>query len=337
MRRKAMLWERLESGNVHCRLCAHNCLIDEGGFGFCGMRQNTDGELFTYAYGRAIAAHVDPIEKKPLYHFLPGTYTFSVATMGCNFRCAFCQNWQISQLSAEKGDGEGKDMSPDQIVEEAIRTGSVSISYTYTEPTIFFEYAYDTARAAREKGLKNIFVTNGFLTEEAIDSISPYLDAANVDLKYFREEAYRDVCGGRLAPVLDAIRYMKKAGIWVEITTLLIPGSNDSDDEIREIADFVASVGEGIPWHISRFHPDHMYTDVPTTPLDTVRRVEEAGKRAGLKYVYAGNVPDPGETSCAGCGAVLIERAGFTGKMSPDLLEDGKCGRCGTPIEGVWA
>jgi len=301
------------------------------------MRQNIGGELFTYAYGRVIAAHVDPIEKKPLYHFLPGTYAFSVATIGCNFRCAFCQNWQISQLSAKKGDWEGTDMSPGRIVEEAVRSGCRSISYTYTEPTIFFEYAYDTARAARQKGLKNTFVTNGFLTEEAIDTISPYLDAANVDLKYFREEPYRDVCGGRLAPVLDAIRHMKKAGIWVEVTTLLIPGGNDSDDEIRGIAEFIASVGEGIPWHISRFHPDYKYIDAPPTPLDIIRRAAEAGKRAGLKYVYAGNVPDPGETLCPGCGAVLAGRAGFTGDVSSDLLKDGKCGQCGATIEGVWA
>ncbi|MGB2879387.1 MAG: AmmeMemoRadiSam system radical SAM enzyme [Candidatus Omnitrophota bacterium] len=335
MRKEAMLWEKLEGDKVHCYLCAHHCKIEEGRFGFCGMRKNIEGKLYTFAYGEVIASHVDPIEKKPFYHFLPGTYAFSIATIGCNFHCPFCQNWTISQVSARNGGVEGYELKPEKVVSEALRNGCRSISYTYTEPTVFFEYAYDTAKLAKEKGLFNNFVTNGYMTKEAIDAIGPYLDAANVDLKYFRDESYRKICKGSLQPVLDSIRNMKKAGIWVEVTTLVIPGQNDSDEELKDIASFIAETGKEVPWHISRFHPDYKFTESRPTPLGTLERAMEIGREAGLKYVYLGNVMAGGQTLCPGCGVLLVERSGFTARSTGNFAK-GKCAGCGTQIEGVW-
>ncbi len=335
MRKKAMLWEKLEGNKVHCYLCAHHCQIAEGHFGFCGMRKNIKGELYTYAYGKVIASHVDPIEKKPLYHFFPGTYAYSIATMGCNFHCPFCQNWTISQTSERDGALEGHELKPEEVVSEALKNDCRSISYTYTEPTIFFEYAYDTAKLAKEKGLYNNFVTNGYMTKEAIDKIRPYLDAANVDLKFFKDESYRRICKGSLQPVLDSIKNMKNSGIWVEVTTLIIPNETDSNEELEGIASFLAETGKEIPWHISRFHPDYKYTDSVPTPLDTMKRAAEIGKKAGLKYIYLGNVLTGTETLCPECGTLLMERGGFTATISNDF-SDGKCGKCAAKIEGVW-
>ena len=336
MRKKAMLWEKLDNSKVHCYLCSHNCNIAKGEFGFCGMRENEGGELFTYAYGKVIANHIDPIEKKPLYHFLPGSYAYSIATIGCNFKCPFCQNWPISQLSVKNGDMEGIELSPERIVQEAVSGGCKSISYTYTEPTIFYEYAYDTAKLAKEKGLANTFVTNGFMTKEAIDEIKPYLDAANVDLKFFSDDSYKKICKGRLQPVLDSISHMKDSGIWVEVTTLIVPEENDSDEELKSIAEFLASVDDEIPWHISRFHPDYKYTDSYPTPVETMEKALELGKDAGLKYIYLGNVYSRGETICPGCGKALIERSGFSAEVSEDFLPEGACRSCGAKIAGVW-
>ena len=336
MIKEAMLWEKGEKGKVHCLLCAHSCKIEDDSYGFCGMRQNRGGVLYTYAYGSVIANHVDPIEKKPLYHFLPGTSAYSIATIGCNFRCTFCQNWTISQLSARSEDMEGYEMKPEEIVREAERNWCRSISYTYTEPTVFFEYAYDTARIAKKKGIANTFVTNGYMTKQAIEEIKPYLDAANIDLKFFSDKSYSKICGGKLQPVLDSIRNMKDAGIWVEVTTLIVPGENDSEKELRGIAKFLAETGKDIPWHISRFHPDYKYTSSYPTPIETIKRAKEIGKEEGLKYIYIGNVPTQGETVCPGCGKVMIERSGFTAEVLEDF-DQGKCASCGTLIEGVWS
>ena len=335
MRKKAMLWEKLDGGQVHCYLCAHHCKISEGCFGFCGMRKNEGGELYTYAYGRVIASNIDPIEKKPLYHFLPGTYSYSIATIGCNFHCPFCQNWKISQASERDGCTEGYELAPEKIVDDALKGDCRSISYTYTEPTIFFEYAYDTAKIAKEKGLYNNFVTNGYMTKEAIEEIKPYLDAANVDLKFFKDKTYREVCKGSLQPVLDSIGNLREAGIWVEVTTLIIPGQNDSDEELRGIAEFLAGIDKDIPWHISRFHPDYHYMDSVPTPLETIEKAMKIGKEAGLKFIYLGNVPTRGETICPDCGTLLIERAGFSAILSGDFVE-GKCPKCGIFVKGVW-
>lgn len=336
MKKEAALYKELEHKIAHCFLCAHQCHIAEGGFGFCGVRQNIDGSLYTYAYGKVIAAHVDPVEKKPLYHFFPGSSSFSVATIGCNFRCGFCQNWEISQTSFRDGDvlGGGK-LSPQEIVGEALKNKCRSISYTYTEPTIFFEYAYETARLAKEKGLYNIFVTNGYMTKDALVEIKPYLDAANVDLKFFKDSSYKRVCAATLQPVLDSIRLMHELGVWVEVTTLVVPGENDSEEELRGIAEFIASVNRNIPWHISRFHPDYKFVDYPATPEAVFKKAFEIGQGAGLTYIYAGNVRGWGnDTHCHSCKKLIIKRDGF-GVLEYNI-KDNECAFCNSVIPGVF-
>lgn len=292
MMQEAMFYNKAKGKEAQCYLCAHNCKIALGQFGFCGVRQNIQGVLNTLVYAEVIAANVDPIEKKPLYHFLPGSMSFSIATVGCNFRCGFCQNWQISQVSGQDNAREVYKLMPERIVEEAKKNHCQSISYTYTEPTIFFEYAYDIAKVAKQAGLKNIFVTNGYMSREALETISPYLDAANIDLKSFREKFYVENCKGHLQPVLDSIKLAKKLGVWIEITTLIIPGYNDSVSELSDIAGFIASVGKDIPWHISRFHPDYHFLNQKLTPIETLKKAEDLGKKAGLDHVYLGNVKD---------------------------------------------
>jgi pyruvate formate lyase activating enzyme len=336
MIKEAMLWRVLEEGRVECFLCAHRCRVAPAKVGVCGVRENRQGQLVTHVYGEVIAAHIDPIEKKPLYHFLPGTTSFSIATAGCNFRCPFCQNWQISQAGKkDKGFGGGQALSPEEVVQEAKKRGCRSISYTYTEPTIFFEYAYDTAKLAREAGLANVFVTNGYMTAEALRLIQPHLDAANVDLKAFQDETYKKVCGARLGPVLDSIRLMRELGIWVEVTTLVVPGMNDRDKELAAIARFIASLSPEIPWHISRFHPDYKYTQTPATPIETLQKAAALARQAGLKFIYIGNVWGESEdTVCPRCGKVLIRRSGFS--VEENRVKAGKCSSCGSPIAGVF-
>jgi len=333
---EAMLYERLDNQRVHCYLCSHHCRISEGKSGVCLVRMNRGGTLYTLVYGQSISQQIDPIEKKPLFHFHPGTSSFSVATVGCNFRCRFCQNWHISQTLRDGGPLMGEPLSPKEMVAQARRAGCPSISYTYTEPTIFFEYAYDSARLAHEAGIKNVFVTNGYMTAQALETIKPYLDAANVDLKGFSESFYRHNAGARLAPVLDSLRLMKKLGIWVEVTTLLVPGLNDSDAEISEAASFVAKeLGVDTPWHLSRFYPAYKLTDVAPTPVETLRRARRIGQEAGLHYVYEGNVPgSPGEhTHCPQCGQTLIARHGYS--ILKYNITQGKCFKCGAEIAGV--
>ena len=335
MQKEAILYEKMDNAEVHCFLCNHNCTIKPSKFGICGMRENIEGILYTYAYGRVIAANVDPVEKKPLYHFLPGTSSYSIATAGCNFQCEFCQNWRISQTSRKKDKSlSGYSMSPEDVVSGAIQNVCKSISYTYTEPTIFFEYALDIARLAREKGILNVFVTNGFMSLKALDIIRPYLDACNVDLKSFSDKFYRKICKGRLKPVLDSIEYMHKIGIWVEVTTLVVPGANDSEEELSDIAQFIASVNPNIPWHISRFHPDYKFTNKGPTPLETLEKAAAIGKKAGLHFIYIGNVPDDKNTICPKCKEVLIFRRGYS--ISRPEIKDGLCAFCSTPVPGVW-
>jgi pyruvate formate lyase activating enzyme len=289
MKHDAMFFKQLDNSAVQCFLCSHNCRIAEGKYGICSQRHNINGRLYTYAYGDVVAAHIDPIEKKPLYHFLPGSKAFSIASAGCNFKCGFCQNWQISQ-AAHEGYVEGKPFKPEEVVEAAVRSGCSSIAYTYTEPTIFFEYSYDIAKLAKAKGLANIYVTNGYMSKDALDVIGPYLDAANIDLKSFSDNFYKDVCKARLQPVLDTIRRMKALGIWIEITTLIVPGLNDSEDELRQLAGFIAEIGIDIPWHVSRFHPDYNYLDYKPTPISTLKKAKDIGSMCGLMSIYMGNV-----------------------------------------------
>lgn len=334
MKIEALLYEKLDNNKVHCFLCAHNCHISPEHYGICGMRQNIAGVLYTYAYKEVIAEAIDPIEKKPLFHFLPGSTSYSIATPGCNFKCSFCQNWQISQTSIKDGYSTGYQFSPADVVKNAIANKCRSISYTYTEPTIFFEYALETAKLAKAKGLYNIFVTNGFMSAEALEMISPYLSAANVDLKSFKDSFYQKVCKGRLQPVLDTIRLMRKLNIWLEVTTLVIPQENDSDSELKAIAEFIASVDQDIPWHVSKFHPEYKFTEHEGTDIKTLEKAKKIGYEVGLKYVYLGNVMGGADTFCYQCKKPLIKRA----YMQPQEinLTTNSCPNCNSKIAGVW-
>jgi pyruvate formate lyase activating enzyme len=336
MKKLAMFVKPLKNKAVSCFLCAHHCKIEPGESGFCRVRVNEDGTLYTLAYGETVARNVDPVEKKPLYHFLPDTLSYSIATAGCNFHCGFCQNWQISQAAVDRGRiGDGRPFPAEGVVAAAQASGCASIAYTYTEPTIFFEYAREIALAAHARGLKNVFVTNGFMTRRALEEAAHWLDAANVDLKSWSDRDYRETCRGRLKPVQDTIRGMKELGIWVEVTTLIIPGHNDSEDDLAGIAGFLAGVGPEIPWHISRFHPDYLFDSTPPTPLATLETAEQIGRAAGLHFVYPGNVPLARDTLCPGCGATAIARS--WGGVQRNHLKDGKCPSCGARVTGVWS
>lgn len=332
---EARLYSKAEKGFVNCRLCSFRCHIKDGHRGICGVRENKGGTLYTHTWGRLIAENIDPIEKKPLFHFQPSSRSFSIATAGCNFRCLHCQNADISQLPRETGQVLGEEASPEEIVNEAYETGCTSISYTYTEPTIFFEYAYDIGLLAKAKGLKNVFVTNGYMTEDCLDSLEGVLDAANVDIKAFTESFYKKVCGATLAPVLESVERMRAMGIWVEVTTLVIPGMNDSEEELRALAKWLYKTDRTMPWHLSAFHPAYKMADIERTPVETLERAREIGFEEGLRYVYTGNIPgNKGEsTYCWSCGAILIERRGFLVKMNK--VVDSKCPSCGSHIDGV--
>ncbi|MFN2352941.1 MAG: AmmeMemoRadiSam system radical SAM enzyme [Desulfopila sp.] len=327
-----------DKGKVICRLCAHNCPIAPGGTGRCGVRKNIDGKLYSLVYGELVAEHVDPIEKKPLFHFLPGSMSLSISTMGCNFICTHCQNSSISQVQhLSSRDLEGRKAGPEEVVAMAARRSCRSISYTYVEPTVFYEFAYDCAVDARRKNIKNIFVSNGYMGEEAALHIAPYLDAINIDVKSFSDDFYTKICGARLQPVLDCVRLFKKLGVWVEVTTLIIPGLNDSDEEVAKIASFLAELDRAIPWHISAFYPTYKMTDrQPTSPAALVR-AGELGREAGLQFVYEGNAPGGGgeNTYCPGCGKTVIERYGFS-VVRNDLVQ-GQCPHCKDSLPGVWA
>ncbi|MEW6068460.1 MAG: AmmeMemoRadiSam system radical SAM enzyme [Nitrospirota bacterium] len=333
--KEAMFYEKLDDKKVRCFLCAHHCIIKEGKRGICHVRENKDGTLYSLVYGKVISMNVDPIEKKPLFHFLPGSISFSIATVGCNFRCLHCQNYEISQYPKEHDDIAGQDVSPEGIVEAAKRYGCESISYTYTEPTVFFEFAYDCARLAHEKGIKNVFVSNGYTSPEATKTIAPYLDGNNIDLKG-DAEFYKKICGAKVEPVKETIKLMKELGVWVEVTTLIIPDHNDSEDCLRNIAEFIKSVDPSIPWHVTQFYPTYQLTDKPRTPIKILRRAREIGFEAGLKYVYEGNVPGEGgeNTYCPNCKELLIKRFGFS--ISENKIKNEKCSKCGAEIEGVW-
>ncbi len=334
---EAYLYESLEENKVRCRLCHHRCVIKDNRRGICSVRENRGGMLRTRVFGKLIARHIDPIEKKPLYHFLPGTLSYSIATVGCNFKCRFCQNADIAQMPADQGGMvAGDSATPGDVVRAALRGNCQSISYTYTEPTVFFEFAYETARQARAGGLRNVFVTNGFMTPEALEMIQPYLDAANVDLKAFRDKYYKDFCGAKLEPVKETLRLMKSFGIFVEVTTLIVPGLNDDRNELEQLAEFLVNdLGPETPWHISRFHPTYRLTDRPPTPTATLLSARKIGLKAGLRYVYTGNVPgqDSENTFCYHCGKMLVERWGF--QIQRYEIEDGRCRYCRASIDGV--
>jgi pyruvate formate lyase activating enzyme len=357
---RAAFWEPDRDDRVRCVLCPHDCRIPDGAKGACGVRVHRRGVLYTLVYERLIARHVEPIEKKPFFHFLPGSLAYSISTVGCNLRCSYCQNWSISQWPKEHlarrtewaGEGEaevgcpelealgdaipGEPVTPEQVVDAAVRAGASTIAYTYTEPTIFYELAFDTATLAREKGLRNVFVSNGFICEEPLRQLAGVIDGVNVDLKFFREDSYRRVSRARLAPVLDAIRLYHELGVWVEVTTLVVPDVNDSDEELRAIAEFLVSIDPSLPWHVSRFHPAWKMLEAHATPQATLERARRIGEEAGLLHVYEGNLPGAGgeSTRCPGCHRVLIERFGLA--MLSSRLERGACPDCGTAIAGVF-
>ena len=334
MKKEASFWKQGENKNVICELCEHRCKIPCLGFGKCGVRQNVDGVLYTHAYGEVVQENIDPIEKKPLYHFLPGTFTYSIATIGCNFKCQFCQNWSISQKSYKDNREHFKEITPQNAVYNAIGNGTRSISYTYTEPTIFFEYAYDIAILAKQKGLKNIFVTNGYMTSKVVEAMSGVIDAVNIDLKFFSDSKYKEICGGGLEPVKRNIRLFKEKNVWVEVTTLLIPGENDSKEEIEEMGKFLSQIDKNIPWHISGFHPDYKYDGSRQTAIEEINGAVDIAKGCGLKYVYPGNVQGQVNTVCPECGNNVITRNSTDGVVLKSM-GNGKC-KCMERIEGVW-
>jgi pyruvate formate lyase activating enzyme len=334
--KEAMLYAKEEENAVTCNLCAHRCYVPAGREGICKVRENLEGVLYTLVYDRVISANIDPVEKKPLFHFLPGSKAFSIATVGCNFHCRYCQNWEISQLPRLPAHAvPGERITPAEIVSQALEAGCRSIAYTYTEPTIFFELAYDTAKLAAAADLKNIFVTNGYMTPEAWRLIQPYLHAVNIDLKGFDDKRHRRMSGAKLQPVLDSIALAKKLGIWLEVTTLLVPGHNDSDEELRRIALFLKSITAEIPWHLSAFFPAYKMMDLEPTDRETLLRAWQIGKEAGLHHVYCGNLPKLHEdTRCYRCNQTLIRRVGFN--IESNRLDNDRCPLCHTAIAGMW-
>lgn len=330
--------EKKGRDTISCSICRHGCRLVEGQVGLCGVRQRKGGDLNSLVYGRIIAENVDPVEKKPVFHVLPGSLSYSIATLGCNFRCLHCQNASISQVAGMSNlSDSGVYRSPDEIVKSTIRSGCKSISYTYVEPTVFFEYALDCCRIANDNDVKNIFVSNGYMSESSLELLAPELHAINVDLKSFRDSFYKKVCHARLEPVLENIRALVELGVWVEVTTLVIPGLNDSDEELTDIAEFLYDTEKNIPWHVTGFYPTYKMTSRPPTPLSTLDRAREIGLRTGLNYVYTGNRPGSGGecTFCSSCGKELISRSGF--RVSASKLVDGCCFHCRTRIPGIWS
>ena len=332
---QAKLWKPLKNGKVQCRLCAHFCVIALLQRGLCGVRENREGALFTLVRDRVAALNLDPVEKKPLYHFHPGTASLSLGTMGCNLSCTFCQNSSLSQSPKQGKPIRGDVISAGDIVALALQTKAASISYTYSEPTVFFELVLETAELAMERGLLNIIVSNGFQSPECLEAWGPYIRAANIDLKAFREDFYKDQCGARLKPVLENLKTIRGLGWWLEVTTLIIPGLNDDPGEMRDLAGFIAQeLGVDTPWHLSRFHPDHLLLDRPPTPTATLDMARDIGAQAGLRFVYVGNVAvhDGAHTYCPDCKKMVLRRTGFSVRSTG--LDRGACAGCGRVIPG---
>jgi len=333
--RVARYWESADGVNVRCTLCPRECVVPPGGRGHCGVRENRDGTYYTLGYGNPCAVHVDPIEKKPFYHFHPTTTAFSIAVAGCNLDCKFCQNWHISQRRPEET--YNYRLPPERLVDLAVASGSGSIAYTYSEPTIFYEYMLDCAREARRRGIRNVYHSNGFINEEPLRELCAYLDAANVDLKGFTEEYYSEMTGGSLAPVLRSLRILVEEGVHLELTTLVVPGGNDDPEDLRAMCRWVReNLGPAVPLHFSRFHPQYQLTAVAPTPRETLELARRIAVEEGLRFVYIGNVPghEANSTYCPSCGELLVHRIGYDVEVRE--FAGGACGVCGEPIEGRW-
>lgn len=339
--KEAILYDKLEDNKVQCNVCNHRCTILSSERGTCGVRENRNGTLYLLVYGKAISEAIDPIEKKPFFHFLPGTTSLSIATVGCNFRCDNCQNWQISQASKQTGYTDlkitGEDLPPEKVVDDAVQNDCQSISYTYTEPTIWMDYALDCMKLAKKRGIKNCWISNGYMSEQTLDLILPFLDAINVDLKFFDTKLYQKICGGKLDPILQNLKTLKRNNVWVEVTTLSIPTISDTDELFTQIATFIHDkLGIETPWHISAFSPAISYRlqEFPSTKISTLERAYEIGKKVGLKYVYIGNMPghDGEHTYCPKCGTIAIKRTGFT---TTRYDKNGNCPSCSTSIDIV--
>ncbi len=330
----AKYWEKLSGKMVQCGLCPNRCILSEGQIGLCKARKNVGGELYSMIYGKLSSIHVDPIEKKPLFHFLPGSKAFSIAATGCNMRCSFCQNWQISQVFP--WEVESKEMTPQEVVDAATQSGSKSIAFTYNEPVVGYEFMLDVAKLAKEKGLKTVVISNGYINPEPLKELLPYIDAYKVDLKAFREEFYQKLTGGHLAPVLETIKIIKQSGVWLEIVNLIIPGENDSEEEIGKMAKWTKeNVGNDVPLHFSRFYPLYKLQNLPPTPPETVIKARKIAMEEGLKYVYVGNIsyPEGESTYCPDSGEVAIGRQGYF--ITSNNLINGVC-PTGEKIPGIW-
>ncbi len=330
--KEALFYRKIDGQKVECHLCPHTCRISEGKRGICGVRENRDGVLISLVYARPCATHIDPIEKKPLYHFLPGSKSFSIGTAGCNLQCMHCQNWNLSRARPESIPCPVVDS--DELIKMAISYKCASIAYTYNEPSMNFEYVLETAQKARARNIKNIMVTNGYISPEPLKELYRYIDAANVDLKGFRDEFYKKICKARLEPVLTTLKELHAMGVWLEITNLIIPGYNDGPDEITELCGWIRdTLGTQYPLHFSAFHPDYKLLDAAPTPAGTLARAREIAVSAGLKYVYLGNVRVETPTTCPHCGRTLVSRTVF--QVTENKIIKGKC-PCGETIAGVW-
>jgi len=343
--KKAILYQKFSDGKLRCDACFHKCLIVEGKTGICGVRKNIKGELYLLVYGKAAAFNIDPVEKKPLFHFYPGSEVFSFGTFGCNFACDFCQNWDISQEPKNRSRGGGlpiednywgESLPPSKIIEFCQDKNISQIAYTYNEPTIWEEYAEETMKLAKKTGMKNIWVSNGYMSERTLEFISPYLDAINVDLKSFSEEFYKEIVKAKLEPVKENIKNIWQKGIWEEVTTLVIPGLNDSSQELSKIAEFLVNISSDLPWHLSAFYPNYKMRNKMPTSQEILMKAYEIGKTAGLKYVYTGNIPDVSleSTYCPKCNELLIKRQGI--EMIENNLKGSHCPKCYEKIAGRW-
>ncbi len=333
--KKALFYKTEQDKKVKCLLCPHNCVISDGKLGFCKVRQNIDGTLYSLNYGNLIAVHVDPMEKKPLYHFFPGAKTLSVAAPGCNFKCLNCQNYTISQPdnSILKA---GRQVSPEEIVYNAKKAGLSHITFTYTEPTVFFEYMLDIAKLAKQSGITCSMVSNGYINPQPLEALIPYIEAANIDLKFADNENYGKIAKGRLTPVLNTVKTLFKNGIITEITTLIIPGINDDENYFGKLSDLVLAISDTLPWHISAFYPAYKMANYPPASAETVKKLRKLALRKGIKYVYTGNIPDKegSSTFCSGCGNIVIERFYYS---VMDKTEKGFCPFCGEKIYGKFS